>query len=294
MIRAAALLAAIAMTAAPAAADDAPGSYGGFIHMRVGSASSPFFTAGLTEASSEFTQAISFVLGGHFRLTDDLTIGLRLPAAPSVIEQPGGSYVDDKAFGNPELFVEHRRPRIRWGAFGVALSVRGAIGAPLAGHGSEDTLTKNRVVEVSNAIEGWRNQELYTPGVVPLTVSAQAVARSDPWQVVASVELPLMIRVSDASLPAEAETRALAITPHLLLGAAWWPRAWLGVSARAFAVVQARAPVATAGGSVQLGIEPRIEFAIGDHVAVTTDLLVPIGGPLDGTLGIGLGVVANR
>ena len=299
MRRSAALAVAMLFAATGSVRADEPGAWGASATLRVGSVAAPFFTEALSEVSSEFTQARLLVVEGTYQVARRLTVGGRLPAAPSTVRQPAGSYSDEKAFGNPELFVEDRTLSRSLAGVAVRAAARIGVGIPLAEHGSRSSLLQNRVVALSSALDGWRNPELYEPGVIPIALSARAVIDPSPWGASASAKLPVMVRISDASLPSEADTRAIGIVPHVELRGTFRPLGWLELDAGAFVVVQARAPVAPSdrsarSGSIQLGIEPRIRFHISDDIALHADFNAALGGPLSGTYGIGLGLGIER
>ena len=122
--------------------DASCGQYGGFVDMRIGRATAPFPVPGLPTVRSEFTQAIAVVVGGHYVIGRGYAVGLRIPMAPSPVELPGGSYVDDKAFGNPELFGERALPPRALRGARLSLRLRGAIGLPLAFRGPVGAVTR--------------------------------------------------------------------------------------------------------------------------------------------------------
>ena len=178
--RAACLSIATALAAVPAPARAEPAAVQASVELRIGAAKAPFYTDALPETTSEFTQARSMILAASLRIAPALFVGARLPAAPSTVRQPAGSYADEKAVGNPELNAEWLAPPRALGGHLVHLTLRGAIGLPLAEHGSPMSLVQNRVVALSNALDGWRNPELYQPGVLPLTLSGRASLEPRP------------------------------------------------------------------------------------------------------------------
>lgn len=264
-----------------------------YVRTHVGSAEAPFYTEQLPTTSSEITQAISFVIGGHLRVRDDLVVGLRLPTAPSTVEQPAGSYLDAKTFGHPELYAETNLEQlIRIES--IRLSARLAIGLPLAGYGPDETMARNRVVAISDAMDMWRDQELYSPGMVPVTTAGRAQTSFGRWQLAGELELPLLIRIHDAGLPDEVNPRRASLVPNLTADVGYWPRRWLGLRLVGSLASQLPAPVEHSGGHVQLAAAPGLAFAIADRWLIATDLSIAIGGPLAGTAGLGLAVVAYR
>jgi hypothetical protein len=277
----------------------APADDGIEILTRVGRVKAPFVTSDLPRVESEFTAARMLVASGHYRLTSQWVAGIRIPTAPSSVRQPGGSYVAENIFGNVELFAELQPQRWRLAGLEIRPALRGGLGLPTAGLGSISEVSENRGLAISNALDGWRLPELYEPGVVPVTVAARVDAERNRLRAFASAKLPWLVRISDGGYPDDAVTRPLGIVPVLEAGASYWPFDWLGAGLSSFVVVQAPAAVAPGrdsdrAGRVQVGIEPALRFAIGSHVLVDTDLALPLGGPLEESLGIGIQVSVFR
>jgi hypothetical protein len=296
LIRPAALLLVLL---APAAARADPATIQASVELRVGAARAPFYTDALPETSSEFTQARSMILAASLRLAPAIWVGARLPAAPSTVRQPAGSYSDEKAFGNPELNADWlpAPPLLR--GHPVRLAVRAAAGLPLAEHGSPVSLLQNRVVALSSALDGWRNPELYQPGVVPLTLSARALVAPRPWGGELAAKLPILVRIGDASLPDEADTHPVGLEPHVEARALVAPVDWFTAELGGFLVVHALPAVAPAArsdrdGRLQPGIEPGLRFWPGGGVSLATHFSAALGGPLAGTYAIGLAASLAR
>jgi hypothetical protein len=289
--------AAIASSASPARAEPVVKAS---VELRVGEAAAPFYTEALPETSSEFTQARSMILAGSYRLWSDLWVGGRLPAAPSTVRQPAGSYSDEKAFGNPEVNADWIPPSLFLGGSRmVRLTVRGAVGLPLAQHGTPSSLLQNRVVALSGALDGWRNPELYEPGVVPVTLSGLALLEPRPWGAELAAKLPVLVRITDASLPDEADTNPVGLEPHIEARGLFAPVDWFTAELGAHLAVQAVPAVAPAerserDGRLQAGIEPGLRFQPGGGVTLTTRFSAALGGPLAGTYAIGLAAAIAR
>ncbi|MBT8492287.1 MAG: hypothetical protein KJO07_04440 [Deltaproteobacteria bacterium] len=283
----------------PACTDGAIADDGVSILNRVGRVKAPFATADLPRVESEFTAARMLVATGHYRIAERWSVGLRIPTAPSSVRQPSGSYVAENIFGNIELFAEHQLELWRRGRMRLRPALRVGLAAPTAGLGSVSEVTENRGLAISNALDGWRLPELYEPGVVPVTFSARIDGELDQVRVLARAKLPWLVRISDGGYPDDAVTRPLGIVPIFELAASYWPWSWMGVGAGSFLVINAPAPVAPGSGSdragrVQLGVEPSLRLVIANHVMLEADLALPVGGPLEDTLGIGLTISAYR
>lgn len=269
--------------------------WGVSVKLRTGGARAPFYTAALSEVTSEFSRAQAVLFGGFVRLNGPLELGIRVPLAQSAVLLPGASYVEDVSLGNIELYFEDQRfsrqlPRAR-----LNLALRFGAGLPLAGHGPSTALIKNRVVALSNALDGWQNPELWEPGVVPLTLSGRLFIEPAPWGVSLRVKLPLLIRVNDADLPDEARTQALGFLPQIALRGTVQPLKWLGIHVGTHVVFLAPAAVSAVEGSdrsgaVHWGFAPEVEVTIARHLMLSVEFNAAIAGPLRGTLGIGLGL----
>jgi hypothetical protein len=296
--RSALALVAISWAAGPARAE--PAAVRASVELRVGAAAAPFYVDALPETSAEFTQARSMILAASWRIAPALWVGGRLPAAPSTVRQPGGSYSDDKSFGNPEANADWLLAPLALGSRAlVHLAVGGAIGLPLAGHGTRDSLLQNRVVALSSALDDWRDPELYEPGVVPLTASGRAWIDPTPWGAELAVGLPVLVRVGDASLPDEADTSPIGVVPRLEARGLLAPLRWFTAELGAHAAVQAVPAVAPAArsersGRLQVGVEPGLSFRPGAGVSLTVRFSAALGGPLAGTYAIGLGAALER
>jgi hypothetical protein len=290
--RIAALL--VLLVPAIAAADETEileGRYGVSARMRVGTATAPFYVDGLPEARAEFTQARTFVLAAFVDL-GRYSVGGRLPAAPSTVRQPAGSYADEKSVGNPELFAEAEP----WRRGRLTVAMRLGVGIPVADHGAPDTLVKSRALAISDAIDGWLDRELYVPGVLPITGSLWVRAATPRWRIAARLKAPALLRLNDASLPPGAGTRPIGLTPSLLVraGVSVIDAVELGVGG--WAALSLPAPVALPDGRdavLQPGLEARLTARVNCALTLFAEGAVAIGGPLDdtATLGIGAGWV---
>ncbi len=291
-------VAAVVITAmlgsAGSASAEPPATWGVSTQLRAGSATTPFYTEALSETSSEFL-ARQIVFDGFYRLSSRLVIGARLPLALSSVRQPAGSYSANTALGNPELYVEDQS--FSWAIAGstVHTSARAGVGIPIAEHGSSSSLLQNRVVALSSALDGWRNPELYEPGVIPVTLSARAAILPAPWGASLTAKIPVLIRVTDASLPEESRTRAIGIVPHIEARGTWKPLAWFAVGVASHVVLLIPAAVSAPKGSarsgiVQWGVSPGLVFPIDENWVLSADFNAAVGGPLSGTYSIGLGI----
>jgi hypothetical protein len=225
-----------------------------------------------------------------------LELGLVIPAAIVSIEQPAGSYVDELTWGNPTLSVTHRRAldasdgrKLGWFArFGVSL--------PLAEHGESGALFSNRALAVASAFEAWREQESYFPGRWSFTPSGGIDVSTRPWTFEASLKLPLLVEVSDANLPEEAEAHAVGFAPVVHTRAGVEALRWLIPSLSADLVVNAVSPVEGARdeiSTIQLVLRPALDFPLGRGWILSADFVAPVAGSLGGSTFSGSLLVAT-
>jgi len=95
--------------------------------MRLGVATAPFTDPALAQAKG---QMLSFVTDGWLRIDHFGWVGLRIPVVAASVALPAGSFVDEAAWGNPELRVAvptvlfaRERLLVRW-TFGGGAGVR--------------------------------------------------------------------------------------------------------------------------------------------------------------------------
>jgi hypothetical protein len=277
------------LLATTAFADTADDRFAASMHARIGSVSAPFYTTAHPIVRSEL-QAYSLIFDGWARVLPQWSVGARLAIATSSVEEPAGSYTADYTLGNPLLYVEYDR-RWRDSTIGYA---RASVGLPLAGSGDTPSLVRNRVLAASDALEGWRSTELYQPGTVPLVLEATVDHVRPAWRARARAKLATLVRVTDASLPAEADPRPIGVVPSAELELGWRARPWLCVGLGAQAVALAIPPVdpirdVGRSGRGHIGVVPQLEIVRG-RAAFTVDLLVALAGPLDGSVGLGASI----
>ena len=161
-----------------------------------GVATTPFDVTTLPEAKG---QAFALLAGGRYALSLPLSFELRIPLVLGSVAQPAGSYVDAAALGNPQMGVRYRFIDRRSGEAALGLAGAVEVGVPLASH-AED-LMPNRVLAIADGVEGRAHPEWFTPGVAPITASSALRWSSAPWSLETELRLPLLVRVSEASLP---------------------------------------------------------------------------------------------
>ena len=167
-----------------------------------GVATAPFEVSSLREAKG---QAFVFGAAASYGIAEPLALELSVPWVLGSVAQPAGSYVDAAALGNPELGVRYRVTLRRGASSLLAAGLALGVGLPLASH-AED-LMPNRVLAIANGIEGRGRPQWFTAGALPITPSGNLRWLSPPWSLEASLQVPLLVRVSRADVPASMADR---------------------------------------------------------------------------------------
>lgn len=161
------------------------------------------------------------------RLSSIGWLRLKMPVSFVRLDFPARAQVAETALGNLELGLEHPvqlRPSTR-------LGLLAAFVAPSAEHGSQVALLNNRVLALGSALNGGKDSTLLTPGVTGLRLGAGVEHSLPPFGFRASLDVPLLVRVSDATLPEATETHPIGILPAIELKASWWITSWFGACA---------------------------------------------------------------
>jgi len=195
------LSAALACTGRSACADpaiDPLPTRGGQIEAQAhfGVATAPFDITALPQAKG---QAFVFLASGRYSLLEPLSLALHVPLVLGSVAQPAGSYIDTAALGNPMFGAHYRFYGRRSDRSQLALTAALEVGLPLASHAQD--LMPNRVLAIADGIEGRGHPDWFTPGVLPITASTALHWTSAAWTLEAELRLPLLVRVSQASLP---------------------------------------------------------------------------------------------
>lgn len=246
--------------------------------------------AGLVEAPF-VTTAFPKVSGFAMVLTANAAVQLsplgwlhaRLPLSYVRLDMPAGAQVGETAFGNLELGLEHGFPLSPSTRIGAVA----AVVAPSAEQGSPASLVNNRALALGNALNGGIDAALLTPGVTGLRLGASAEHWLYPFRFRASLDLPLLVRLSRADLPEDAETHPLGLLPALDLRATWWVTPWFAACVGGALVtepwrVQEPANERDRARRVQPVLEPAVQVQLGKHLTLGLDGSVPVGGNLGG------------
>jgi hypothetical protein len=276
------LSAAIAVLSAAAGTHAAPPEHVAEVGIegRFGQSTAPYSTSAFRSTSG---YGGFLLLGARLQLARRWQLGLRVPLVLMRVEQPAGALYAEAAWANPELDASLNLSWLERDGWALAFVPGLAIGLPLAEHDSAQLA--GRALRLGNALEGFSEPGLFTPGVLPLTPTGQLTLESLRWRFSASLSLPLLWRVSNADLPPEAKPRSLGVTPVAALEARLRILAWLTVAVTPRLTAQAIAPADDGAASWQLLAAGRAEFRLGEHVALSALVQAPVGGPLGGSTG---------
>ena len=247
---------------------------------RFGTSTSPYPTTAFPEVSG---YALLFNLNAEFAFTPQLKAGARWPLVLARLEQPAGALYAEAAWGNPELNLTFERPLGAPGELRLRGGTRLAVGLPLAEDDTRASQLEGRALALANALEGFGEPELYTPGVLPITPAALLELDYRRWQFAASLKLPLLPRVSDANLPVDSPKRPLGFVPVLELRARLRLFDWLALGAAPRLTMRAVAPIDDGSPPLQLLAIGQIEFRFGPTLQLAALFQAPVGGPLGGS-----------
>jgi hypothetical protein len=254
---------------------------------RAGLAEAPFVTAAFPEVSGFGT-----VLTGAaaVELWPMGWLRLRVPVSLVRLDFPAGAQVSETALGNLELGLEHSlklRPTTRVGFLAALL-------APFAEEGSRTALLKNRALALASAVSGGKDTAHFTPGVTGLHLGGSLEHSRYPFAFRASLDVPLLVRISDAGLPEHTEIHSFGMLPALDLSAACWITPWFGASFGAGLIteplrVQEPTLERDRDRRLQPVVEPGLHLQLGEHAALGLDASIPVAGSLGGdAFGFGL------
>jgi hypothetical protein len=139
-----------------------------FGNVLIGFGKAPEPGAGAARVTGKTTSA-TFMVGGHYDLSPQFTVGLRLPWTVGSAIQKDGTSASSQALGAPELMGEYR---VELSPF-TRLPVFFGLGIPIA-QGNQDGAPNSSkqayLNDVADAASGYRDPELYGWRRLPLVV----------------------------------------------------------------------------------------------------------------------------
>jgi hypothetical protein len=273
---------ALALLSAAAAAHAAPPEHVAEVGIegRAGQSTAPYFTRAFHSTSG---YGGFLLLGARLRVARRWHLGLRAPLVLMRVEQPAGALYAEAAWANPELSAALSLPWLERDGWTLTFVPSLAFGVPVAEH--DPAQLAGRALRLANALEGFSEPALFTPGVLPLTPTGRLTLESLRWKFSASLALPLLWRVSNADLPAESKPRSLGFTPVAVLEAQWRILPWLAVAVAPRLSAQAVAPADDDAESWQPLAAGHADFRLGEHLSLSAFVQAPVGGPLGGSTG---------
>jgi hypothetical protein len=246
----------------------------------LGVATSPFYVPAFPRARG---QTLVMQVGAGVAFSQQLHLDLRAALVLGSVAQPAGSYLDTRAFGNPELVGAYTWRVGRVFDAPLTLSAGLGIAAPLASHRSD--YMPDRMLAVADGLFGRGHPEWFTPGVLPLTPQVRLVAAWPVWRASAELRLPLLVRTSDVGLPSST-TRDLGLAGVLEGQVSARLSEVLSLAATVHLLVDAVPPVRPVRAVSPLQDFERLSLTV--HVSPSAvlfvDLQTAIGGALGGSM----------
>jgi hypothetical protein len=264
---------------APRVSDEAP-RISLSLNSRTGLVKAPFVTGAFSEVSG-FATLLTGDVAVRVSALDWLR--LRLPLSMTRVDFPARAQVAETALGNLELGFEHAvqlRPSSRLGLVAAFL-------VPSAQHGPANSLLDNRALALANALNAGQDFALLTPGVTGLRLAVSIEHSLRPFDFRASLSVPVLLRVSDASLPKQTKTHAFGLLPAIEVEGAWWVTSSFGASLGVGLIaqpwrVEEPALERDRDRRLQPFLQPGLHAQLGKHVALALDGSIPFGGALGG------------
>jgi hypothetical protein len=253
------------------------------VSQRAGLASAPFVTPAFPEVSGF---AIVLSGGAAVQISPAGWLRLRFPISFAWLDFPAGAQVPATALGNLELGLEHPIEVQR----STRVGLLAALLAPTAEHGSPMALLENRALAIASALTGGKDTALLTPGVTGLRLGARVEHSLSPFELRASLDVPLLVRISEASLPEGSATHSIGLLPALELDVAWWLAQGFGASLGGALVTEplrVQEPIRERDREprLQIVVELGLHARVGRSVALGLDATAPVGGLLGGGTG---------
>jgi hypothetical protein len=249
------------------------------LETRAGLVEAPFVTPAFPSVSGFATVTTT---AAALRLESLGWLSVQAPVSYVRLDFPARAQVGETALGNVEL--AWRRPLELRPA--TRLTLLAGLLVPLAQHGSEAALLNNRALALSSALSP-RDSALLTPGVTGLRLEASLEHSLRAFELRARLALPVLLRISEASLPEETETDAFGLPASLDVQLAWQASSWLSPSLGVGLLaepwrVQEPARASARGARLQFVVEPGAQARVGGRVTLGLAATVPLGGNLGG------------
>lgn len=266
---------------------------GAFGEVLIGLGEAP--VPGPANATTGDATSIGLLVGGHFDLTTDLRLLLRVPWTTATVEA-GGESRSASALGSPEI-----AGRLRVTPPGdTEVAVRVGVGVPVAQGNPDPTNPRDAggaeqaaVQRLANSASGRRDPELYAPKRLSLVPSVHLTHRTDLVRFGAEAKLMLLQKVGgEINAPSgnggTYELNSLAASA-LLGGTASYEAITKGhVALAAWASYTFVDQVtfdssATDPSAFQLVLEPKLIAQFG-RIVPSAGVLLPVGGELGGKM----------
>jgi hypothetical protein len=244
----------------------------------IGQSRAPYFTSAFPTTSG---YGAAFVLSGNVLVAPRFYLGARVPLVSMRVEQPAGALYDEAAWANPELSATLERPWLEHHAWRSRVAATLALGLPLAEHDAAQL--SGRALRLANALEGFSEPGLYTPGVFSVIPTGSLVIERPRLKLTASIGMPLLFRLSDADLPPESQARSFGLVPVMTAKADWRLFGWLSLVAAPRLTAEVIAPANDHAAAVHFVAAGGADVHWGEHLTLSARLQAPIAGALGGS-----------
>ncbi len=153
------------LDAADVAKEREHSKFGAFGNVLIGFGKAPEPGPGATVATGKTTSA-TLMVGGHYDLSPELRLGLRIPFSFGSATQRDGLSASSTALGAPELMAEYR---LSLSPF-TRLPIFFGLGVPVASGNYDEagSIRQTQLNEMADAASGYRDPELFEPKRLPV------------------------------------------------------------------------------------------------------------------------------
>lgn len=241
-----------------------------------------------------------FLLGGHYDLSKDFRLMLRVPWTTASFDA-GGETKSAAALGNPEFLARMRLTQPGDSEFAARLGIGIPVaqgnadeGNPSLGNASNASGREQAIVNLSaNAAAGYHDPELYTPKYMPITPALLYTYRADRLRLGAELKLVVMPKTGGSvKNPSGAtgtyELKSVAFIPVSTVTVSYQIVSQVHLALAAWGLYRFIKPLeydskATEPSRFQMVFEPRV-FAQFGRVVPSVGFLIPAGGELGGKM----------